>query len=156
MCCRKGGENKAGTFAGFRVHQITLYEGEGPLAHPFYISGPAGPSGKQSKGCKGPHSRPAAEIGEAQRLALNQEPGIPDPIEDDLEEIEAAELAEWEEQMEPVIGPLRELVERAESFEEIEAAPPRLLPQMDTGRLTLALARAFFKARALGDGGGAA
>ena len=81
------------------------------------------------------------------RIALNRH-GVDEP---ELDEIEAAELAAWEEQMEPVIGPLRELVESAQSVEELERGLAKALGQMDVSRLTRALATATFKARGLGD-----
>ena len=73
------------------------------------------------------------------------------PLEPELDEIEAEELAEWEEQMEPVIAPLRKLVLSVNSFEELERRLPEVLGEMDVNRIALALARAFFKARGLGD-----
>lgn len=69
---------------------------------------------------------------------------------DELDEIEAEMLAEWEADLGPVIAPLLDRLEAAESYEEamaILADPPdrRLGPLIDR------LVKGMFKARSMGD-----
>ena len=81
-------------------------------------------------------------------LAVNA-PG--DAAFDALDEIEAEALAEWEEQLRPIINPLRELVNNAASYEELKTGLDTLLAKMDDRRLVQALAKAFFMGRGVGD-----
>jgi phage gp29-like protein len=71
---------------------------------------------------------------------------------DDLDEIEAEALAEWEPMMRPLIDPIRELIQRSGSYEELVAGLEALLGQMDAQRLMRDLGQALFKARGAGDG----
>lgn len=59
--------------------------------------------------------------------------------------------SEWEEQMAPIVDPLRELAERAQSEEEFLAGLPDVMAQMDSQELVTRLAQETFKARGLGD-----
>ena len=68
-----------------------------------------------------------------------------------LEGIAAAELEGWRPHLEPLAGPLRELAERAASYEEFLAGLPDLLADTDLEALVRALASAAFQARGLGD-----
>ncbi|TAN61074.1 MAG: DUF935 family protein [Magnetospirillum sp.] len=70
-----------------------------------------------------------------------------DPVDD----IEAAGLEGWEQQMAPVIDPVRALIEGAASYEDALAGLKTL--RMDSGRLVEELAKAMFLARAAGDAG---
>ena len=90
---------------------------------------------------------PSSRSGHGSGQALN----AADPVEDMLDEIEAEALAEWEEQMEPVLGPLRDLVDGAESYDDLTAKLSAALGSMDTAALALTLAKAMFKARGAGD-----
>jgi len=81
----------------------------------------------------------------AQGLALN----IQDATEDDLAELEALALEDWEEQMGPLLEPLKALVASAESYEEVLEKLPGLLPEMNADQLVEQLAGAMFKARGL-------
>ena len=68
-----------------------------------------------------------------------------------LEGIAAAALEGWRPHLEPLAGPLRELAERAASYEEFLAGLPDLLADTDLEALVRALASAAFQARGLGD-----
>lgn len=70
---------------------------------------------------------------------------------DAVDEIEAAALADWEEQMAPVIDPVRRLVEEAGSYEEALRRLPELMGRLGTQAVVEGLARATFVARAAGD-----
>lgn len=61
-------------------------------------------------------------------VALNREG---DDIESDLDEIEAPFLDDWEQQMEPLLAPLRVLFERAESYEDLKAGLADLAAEFD-------------------------
>ncbi|WP_027366943.1 DUF935 domain-containing protein [Desulfocurvibacter africanus] len=91
-----------------------------------------------------------------QRKALNQ--GIPAPRSepDEIDELEAEALGEWEQLAAPVINPVLKLAEEAGSFEEFLAKLPELAGTMDSTVLARDLAEAAFKARGLGDAGGEA
>ncbi len=57
-------------------------------------------------------------------------------------------LEVWEAQFRPILNPLRELVDSADSFEELKAGREALIARMDAQRLVKDLATAFFNARA--------
>ncbi|WP_435100818.1 DUF935 domain-containing protein [Arhodomonas sp. AD133] len=93
---------------------------------------------------------PAAPMaGAANRLARasNRE----QPEADEIEGLVDAQDDEWEEQLAPVVDPVRALAERAGSYEEFLAGLGELLGEMDAEQLVRHLAEATFKARALGD-----
>ena len=71
-----------------------------------------------------------------------------------LDEIEAEALADWEEYMAPVIDPLRDLVARSESFDELVEGLAELLGEMDVDALARTLGGALFLAKGAGDAGG--
>lgn len=73
---------------------------------------------------------------------------------DDLDEIEAEALKDWERRMTPVLDPVLRLAEESESWEEFAAGLPALLEEMDSGELIRRLAIATFKARGAGDAEG--
>lgn len=78
--------------------------------------------------------------------ARNQmEPDDADPID----EIEQAGLDGWEQQMAPVIDPVRKLIAGAASYEEAIAGLRSL--EMDSSRLVEALTKTMFLSRAAGD-----
>lgn len=60
-------------------------------------------------------------------------------------------LAEWEEQLAPIINPIQKLAAEAQDYDEFLARLPELLGEMDETELANALAEAAFKARAEGD-----
>lgn len=87
------------------------------------------------------------------RKALNQ--GVPAPRSepDEIDELEAEALSEWEQLVAPVINPVLRLAEEAGSFEEFLAKLPELVGTMDSTALARDLAEAAFRARGLGDAG---
>lgn len=56
----------------------------------------------------------------------------------------------WEEVMGPVVAPIRQLVENADSLEELQARLGEALGKMGTATVADSLARAMFQARAAG------
>lgn len=71
---------------------------------------------------------------------------------DDIDALAAEALDGWEPLLDPSVGAVRQLAERAASFEDFLAGLPALLGEMDAKRLVESLAEALFKARGLGDG----
>ena len=71
--------------------------------------------------------------------------GDPDPVD----EIERAGLEDWEQQMAPIIDPVRELIQGASSYEEAIAGLKEL--NMDSSQLVETLTKSMFQARAAGD-----
>ncbi|MDH4122384.1 MAG: DUF935 domain-containing protein [Deltaproteobacteria bacterium] len=69
---------------------------------------------------------------------------------DQMDALAEEELAEWEEQMAPMLAPVRVLIENASSYEEILNGLVKIVPEMDLQKLMDALARSGFKARGLG------
>jgi phage gp29-like protein len=70
---------------------------------------------------------------------------------DELDELVADAMADWEELVDPLLAPLREAVARASSFDELLAMMPELAAEVDGSKLADALARLTAKARGLGD-----
>ena len=68
-----------------------------------------------------------------------------------LEELEGRALDGWERVMDPLLAPLRELLERSATREEFLAGMAGALGAMDDTELRRALAAATFAARGLGD-----
>lgn len=73
------------------------------------------------------------------------------PADDDLTAIMVETFGDWVEAADPIFTPLREALEAASSYEELNAALAGALAKMDRGALAEALARATAKARGLGD-----
>ena len=73
------------------------------------------------------------------------------PPESLLDELEAEALGGWQRVMDPLLAPIRELAERAETREEFLAGMADALGEMDDGPLRRALAAATFAARGVGD-----
>lgn len=71
---------------------------------------------------------------------------------DDIDALAAEALDGWEPLLDPSVRAVRDLAERAASFEDFLAGLPALLGEMDAGALVESLAEALFKARGLGDG----
>lgn len=83
--------------------------------------------------------------------AANHQRALNRELRDELEAIAADEMGDWKRQMNPVIDPLRKLLDETESYDEFIERLPELLDQMDNTEIVEALARATFKARGLGD-----
>jgi phage gp29-like protein len=92
--------------------------------------------------------QPAAPALPALNRALNRE--LPPPP-DEMALLVAEQLADWEEQMTPVVDPVQQLADEVESFEDFLARLPGLADRMDISALVQRLAEGFFKARGRGD-----
>ena len=75
----------------------------------------------------------------------------PDTGFPDLDMLMAEALGGWEEQASPVLEPLRQAVEAADSFEDLVRRLAALIPTMDVQALADALAKATFLGRAAGN-----
>ncbi len=76
-------------------------------------------------------------------------------IEADLDEIEAPFLDDWEQQLDPIIEPLRALLSQASTYDELKAGLAGLAAEFDDvdQRLIEGLALAGLMAQGLGNGG---
>ena len=83
-----------------------------------------------------------------QQLALNARLAN---VENELDEIAAAQLSDWQPQLNPILDPVRALAQRAQTEQEFIDGLPGLLEQMDANELIQRLALATFQARGLGD-----
>jgi len=81
-----------------------------------------------------------------QQLAAAQ-PGQDDAIDD----LAAGVLGDWEQMMDPVVDPIRTLLDQVTNLEEFRDRLPELVGQMDPVEVTEALARAGFAARLAGE-----
>lgn len=81
---------------------------------------------------------------------LAADPGKLDS-EDELDDFVAEALADWQEDADPLLAPLREVLEKATSFAELEAMLPGIAGRIDGAKLAMKLAIAMAKARGLGD-----
>lgn len=81
------------------------------------------------------------------RAANRQDNPVPDAIDTLADEA----LSDWEQQLTPILDPVRQLAEAATSYDEFLTGLPALLDQMDSRELVTRLARAAFAARGLGD-----
>lgn len=72
---------------------------------------------------------------------------------DALNMIAQEALADWEKDMNPLLKPLRDLFERASSYEDIANGLDDLIAKMDAGPLSDRLAKVAMKARGLGEAG---
>ena len=61
---------------------------------------------------------------------------------DEIGDIAAELLGDWEQQADPIMAPVRQAVSDAESYDDLLEALPRLLAKMDPAKLTEALAKA--------------
>jgi phage gp29-like protein len=77
-------------------------------------------------------------------------PGAID-VEAELEDLADEALADWAEMVDPLLAPLREAIDRASSFDELQAMLPDLARRVDGRRLAEALERLTAMARGLGD-----
>jgi len=68
-------------------------------------------------------------------------------ITDELDQLIADGLRDWQQQMEPVIEPLQSLIASANSYDEFAAGLPSLLSAMNSDELVKQLATQAFKAR---------
>ena len=82
-----------------------------------------------------------------QSRAMNREQEEPDAL--DL--LATEELADWQEQMAPIINPVLQLANEVDSYETFLEALPSLIGDMDAMQVIRHLAEATFKARGMGD-----
>jgi len=66
---------------------------------------------------------------------------------DEVDALTELALGDWQELMEPMVSPIRDLVERATSYEEVRDGLIGLLDEMDDEALTTSLANAGFNIR---------
>lgn len=78
--------------------------------------------------------------------ASNREQG-----QDEIDELADAGADDWQEQLEPMVEPIQKLIDSCNSYEEFVEKLPSILDQLDEGAIAMHLAKAAFKARALGD-----
>lgn len=83
----------------------------------------------------------------ATNTALNREAAATDEID----QIEAEMLGEWEEIMEPILAPVEDLIAEATSYEDAMARLAQVLPNIATAPVVEALVKGLFKARVMGD-----
>jgi phage gp29-like protein len=99
------------------------------------------------------------EAAQASRLllALMRRMAVPNRAQnaanpaDALDELEALALEDWQAQMDPILEPLRKLMDEAGSYEELLRRLPEALNAADVQRLADAIAAGTFEARAEGD-----
>lgn len=91
---------------------------------------------------------PTPKKAENRRRARNASGETADEL---IEQIGADELADWETQMDPLVQPVRDLVNGASSFEEILEGLSGLAGQMDDSVLARGINRARLKSRGVGD-----
>lgn len=105
-----------------------------------------------------PPATPAAPAPAAEGTAANrQHPGgarnNQQPDGDSLDELEEEALADWQQQLAPVIDPIQKLADECTSFEEFLQKLPALMDEMDETEVVKGLALATFKARGIGNSG---
>ena len=80
------------------------------------------------------------------------EPGTTDPEKDAIDELIQQELDQWRPVMEPMVSPVRDLMQRAAdqgwTAQQLLDELPKILSQMDDSELMAALLRTSFAARA--------
>ena len=91
--------------------------------------------------------REGSPAGLARALAAEQTAGGADV----LDEIAAAALDDWEQDLDPVLAPVRQALAASDTFEEFQGRLPELLSSMDDRALARRLAGAAFTARGVGD-----
>ncbi|MFT4162848.1 DUF935 domain-containing protein [Shinella sp.] len=69
----------------------------------------------------------------------------------ELDELVDDALSDWEAGLDPLLKPLRKLVETSSSYSELEAGLDDLIAKMDAGPLADRLTKLMMKARGLGD-----
>lgn len=99
------------------------------------------------KGAEKAENQEACACGHCQNHAMNRAREAPDTL--DL--LAVSELADWQEQMGPIINPVLKLAREVESYEAFLEALPGLLGEMDVTQMIKHMAEATFKARGMGD-----
>ncbi len=99
-----------------------------------------------------PAAKPAPSKPALARIAQPGPGGMP-PAEHDLSEIQLEELAGWERTFGPEAEQVMAIVRDAQSFDEIRAGLERLAGDLSSPAIARSLARAMFKAAAIGQAG---
>lgn len=86
--------------------------------------------------------------------ALNQDGGQVSTTDSALEQLEGAALSNWRSQLDPVLQPIRDLLDAVDTAEEFAAGLEDLLDDMDDTNVVRDLAAAMFLANGAGDGAG--
>ncbi len=102
----------------------------------FPPAGPGAPAGPQG----------SPEIATGRNAA-----GAPAGEDDSMDELAGADLGDWEPIMDPMMEPVRLLVQDAKSLQDLKARLPEVLASMNSAELVERLAEAAFKARGQGD-----
>lgn len=97
--------------------------------------------------------RPDCGCGGCRAMALLAAEGDGIDVDAELDTLLAEQMADWEALADPLLAPLRQALEEAASFAELEARLPALARDIDGSRLADALARLTSIARGLGDAG---
>ncbi len=92
---------------------------------------------------------PVADALNRHRIALNRSAEA-DP-EDDIDDIVKDMLGDWEPTMEALLGPVKDLVARSTSFEDLLTSLPKVFPDMSAAQLVDVLVKGGFMARVTGD-----
>ena len=115
------------------------------------------PAPKPGKPAKKPAARKAvnrrgAHKAKMERRARNRaEPHHHHDEVDELDRIRDMALDGWEKQVDPMLRPIKDLVDKAKTYDEFLAGLPKALQQMDAGAFVEALASSMAIARGLGD-----
>ncbi len=83
-------------------------------------------------------------------FALNRDGQTELPPSAELDELQASDLADWQPMIDPLLAPIRDLVARSNTPQEVFEGLSKLLPDMDSGALATALAETLFKTRGQG------
>ena len=84
--------------------------------------------------------------------ALNRENSQPSTVDAALEELEGAALSNWRSQIDPILQPIRDLLDAVDTAEEFAAGLQDLLDDMDDTEVVRNLAATMFLANGAGDG----
>ncbi|MBO6553247.1 MAG: DUF935 domain-containing protein [Roseitalea sp.] len=70
--------------------------------------------------------------------------------EDDIDAIAAIALDGWEEQLDPLLAPIRKAANSVSTYDEFEALLPDIIGEQDVSAFAIAMTKAMFKAYGLG------
>ncbi|WP_028294278.1 DUF935 domain-containing protein [Oceanobacter kriegii] len=95
------------------------------------------------------NSQQSCQCGHCHGTAMNREQPA---VERSLDELEQDGLASWQQQMDPVLQPIRDLLELVDTAEDFAAGLQDLLDEMDDSDLVSKLARQLYLANGAGEG----
>ena len=96
-----------------------------------------------------PEPQPSPE--EPSKTALNAEHSHSHQLDDDLAELEAIGLQNWQQQMHPILQPVQDLLDSVDTPEDFAAGLEDLLDEMDDTQLVKSLAKLMFQMRGAGE-----